>query len=292
MAIVQWSRRKFPVSTFLFFFAVSGLAHIVSFVNHWPVTLSNLSTAEPVTHQLFKTITGGLVSILLQSSFVALVMGYLQTKLSEKTGFEPDTVWIRGVSVALIFSGLLALLNHFGAPSLAPRFADYGHWGTYVPLLDSALGAVTELINSIAMILLYFVFADRLSASWSRKKLVVFFFFLILGLSLAGLQEIESIKYWAFSGLLSGLLMWGAYVLVFRFGLLSLAFSVGTVIVLGAIKQAVYHPFPHAVLAGLVQIITVGVLSYYCVKKLEGQGSSTRCLIEHRVAHPLEGLCQ
>ena len=105
---------------------------------------------------------------------------------------------------------------------------------------------------------------------------MAFFFFLILGLSLAGLQEIESIKYWVFSGLFSGLLMWGSYVLVFRFGLLSLAFSVGTVIVLGAIKQAVYHPFPHAVLAGLVQIITVGVLSYCCVKKLGGQGSSTQ----------------
>ena len=112
-AIVHWSRRKFPVSTFLFFFAVSALAQILSHVNHWPVTLSNLSTAEPVTHQLFKTITGGLVSILLQSSFVALVLGYVQTKLSEKTMFQPETLWIRGVSVALIFSGLFALLNHF-----------------------------------------------------------------------------------------------------------------------------------------------------------------------------------
>ncbi len=76
--------------------------------------------------------------------------------------------------------------------------------------------------------------------------------------------------------------MWGSYVLVFRFGLLSLAFSVGTVIVLGAIKQAVYHPFPHAVFAGLVQIITVGVLSYCCVKKLVGQGYSTQSLIEQQ----------
>ncbi len=140
-----------------------------------------------MTHQLFKTITGGLVSILLQSSFVALVLGYLQTKLSEKNMYHPDTLWIRGVSVALIFSGLIALLNHFSAPSLAPRYADYAHWSAYVPLLDSALGAVSQLINSIAMILLYFMFADRLSASWSRKKLVTFFFFLILGLSLDGL---------------------------------------------------------------------------------------------------------
>ncbi len=274
-AIVHWSRRKFPVSTFLFFFAVSGLAHIASFVNHWPLTLSNLSTAEPVTHQLFKTITGGLVSILLQSSFVALVLGYIQTELSEKNMYHPDTLWIRGVSVALIFSGLIALLNHFSAPSLAPRYADYAPWSAYVPLLDSALGAVSQLINSIAIVLLYFMFADRQSASWSRKKVVAFFLFLILGLSLAGLQEIESIKYWLISGLFSGLLMWGSYVLVFRFGLLSLPFSVGTVIVLGAIKQAIYHPFPHAVFAGLVQIITVGVLSYCCVKKLGGQGSST-----------------
>ena len=274
MSIVRWSRRQFSVPTFLFFFAVSVIVQILSYLNHWPVALSNLSTAEPVTHQLFKIIAGGLVSILLQSSFIALVLGYIQTAIPLKAAIQPGNLWIRGVSVALIFSGLFALLNHFVAPSLAPRFADYGHWSTYVPLVDSALGAVPGLINVAAMILLYFVFADRMTASWSRKKLLAFFFFLLLGLSLAGLEGIESIRYWVLSGLFTGFLLWGIYFLVVRFGLLCLVFSAGTVVILGAIKQAVYRPFPHAVLAGLIQIGAVCVLSYWSFKKLGRQVAS------------------
>ncbi|MFN8007294.1 MAG: CPBP family intramembrane glutamic endopeptidase [Terriglobia bacterium] len=271
MGIVHWSRRRFPVGTFVSFFVILALAQILGRLNHWPATLANLSTAEPVSHQLFKSIAGSLVSILLQSAFMALVLGFIQTRLAACPVYDVRNLWKRGVCLALAVTGLIAILNRFIEPSLAPRFASYSQWSTYVPIVDGALAAVHLVINSLAMILFYFVTADRLTSCGIRRKLLGFVIFLVLGLSLAGLQDLETVSYWAMAGIFMGLCLWGGYLLVARFGLICLVYSVGTIFALSTVIQMAYHAFPHAIPAGIIQIITIALLCSWSAKKL-GRG--------------------
>ena len=223
-----------------------------------------------MSHQFLKIIAGSLISILLQSASIALVLGYVQTWITSKT-LQPLDLWLKGISIALIFSGALALLDRLIAPSLSPQFAEYGQLGSYLPVFGSALSVIHVLVNGIAIVLLFFVFADRFTATGSKRGILGILFFLLLGLSLAGLEEIDSVRYWAVSGVIAGFLLWGIYRFVARFGLLCLAVSVATVIILGAIVQAAYRPFPYAVLADLIQILTVCGLTYWSIRKLSGQ---------------------
>ena len=92
---------------------------------------------------------------------------------------------------------------------------------------------------------------------------------MVAGLTLTGIEGIESIRYWLLSGLIFGLLLWAAFVFVLRSCLSVVPLAVGVTMILSAANQAAYRAFPSAIVGGLLQIAVIALLSHFIFRRLE-----------------------
>ena len=67
---------------------------------------------------------------------------------------------------------------------------------------------------------------------------------------------------WAAAGLLVGLLLLAAYVLVFRWDLSPLPLSVAVVVALGALAEGLARPYPGALAGSIIAAALVMVLAW------------------------------
>ena len=77
VAVISWSRRRFSARTFFWLAPILFLLQLAAFFNGWPALISNLTTAQPLSHQLLALIAGGLIGTLFLSLLLALLFGWV-----------------------------------------------------------------------------------------------------------------------------------------------------------------------------------------------------------------------
>lgn len=266
VAIVQWSRRDFSLPVFLRVLLLLWVAQVAGQLNQWPSVQAGFSTSEPLDHQVMVAVAGGLVGASLQALLLALVFGYVERTIAQSGESSVREDWLRGISATLGVAGLVALFRKLAAPSLSPEFADYSSLAAYVPWLSGVFTGVQHWAVGSALLLLIFVALHRVSQAGRRKKAVLLGLFVLAGLVLAGIEEVETMRSWFLSGSLLGLLLWLAYAQVVRFNLRVIPVAVGVMLMLASLTQAVYNAFPSAPLCEGLEVLALAALSHWGTK--------------------------
>jgi len=267
-SVVNWSRKKFSVSVFLTFFFLLFCLGIISIINEWPFMMSQYSTAEPLSNQIFMSIAISIVGILFISAGPALVNGFIiswKTKQSPSQSIIADTG--AGFGLGLLLAGILSVVSALFEPSLNPLWADYSALNYYIPILNEGLSPVPNYILSTTLFLLILTTADRLTQNWNRRKIICAVLIVLTGF-LASTGSAESVSYFLLSGLIWGVLYLLAYILVFRYSLSLIPLAMGSITIVGILRQGIMNAYPTAITGNILAIILIGVVSFYWYRLL------------------------
>ncbi len=263
-AIISWSRKKFSVSVFLSFFALLFGLGIINLINKWPSTIAKFSTTEPLLNQIFAAIAFPIVGILFISAGPALVLGFIQTWKTLRS--HMNSIWL-GFSLGALIAGLSACISALFEPSLEPFWAKYSALSSFIPILGVGFNPLTGYIIGTTLFLLIFTAIARFSKGWTQRK-ILFSILLILLIFIITGASVNSLRFWLFSGLLTGIIYLLAYLFVFRFQLALVPLALGSVAVLGELKQGILNAHPSAIPGAILAIILIVLISIYWHNKL------------------------
>ena len=243
VALVGWSRRKFSARTFFWVAPILFLLQLAAFFNGWPALISNLTTAQPLSHQLLGVIAGGLIGTLLLSLLLALLFGWV--KVSGCWGGEATGRRIAlGVAMGVAAKGLQVLATAFTG-ARAPAWPEFGALDNVLPVIGPLIQAVTQYFMLLCVLLVAVSLVEALTRGWSRRRYAGGLL-ILLGLVVQG-ADVEGLGEWLVKGLLLGAVLLAAYVyLRAEAGLIPLALA--SYLALGLLQQAIDQPYGGALL--------------------------------------------
>ena len=243
VAVVGWSRRGFSARTFFWLAPILFLLQLAAFFNGWPAMLSNLATAQPLSHQLLTLIAGGLIGTLFLSLLLALLFGWV--KISGRWGGETTGRRIAlGVAVGVLAKGLQVLATAFTS-ARTPAWPEFGALDNVLPALGPLVQSLTQYFILLCILLVAVAAVEVLTRGWSRRRYAGGLF-ILLGLVWQPI-DVEGPGEWLVKGLLLGAALLAVYVyLRAEVGLIPLALA--TYLALGLLQQAVDQPYGGALL--------------------------------------------
>jgi len=268
-SVVNWSRKKFSVSVFLTFFILLFCLGIISIINEWPFMMSQYSTAEPLSNQIFMTIAVSIVGILFISAGPALVNGFIiswKTGQSKSQSLMTDTA--AGFGLGFLIVGLLSVVSFLFEPFLKPLWADYSALNYYVPILNDGLSPIADYILSTTLFLLIITAADRLTNNWNQRR-IIFAVLIVLTGFLSSVGSAENLSFFLLSGLIWGIMYLLAYILVFRYNMSIIPLAMGSLTIVGILRQGIMNAYPAAIPGKILAIILIGFVSVYWYRLLQ-----------------------
>ena len=266
-AIVNWSRKRFAVPTFLLLFGLMFVLGLLGLVNSFPSIVAEFSTAQPYMTQIFIFVGISILGVLILSATVGLLGGFVQKWNDQRMPLQQGIAWVLGISLGALASGTLALGSSLGG-SLSPSWGDYSSLGTYIPLLESGLGVVSRFFLQSMIAMLIFTAVHRFTHGWTQQKILFAVLLIVSGLLIVGSRSIDRVPFWVLAGFMLGLLFLVAYIYVFRFHLVLIPISVGTVLILDRIKEAFYGAYPDVVAGTTIAILLTGFLTWFFYRRL------------------------
>lgn len=243
VAVVGWSRKRFSARTFFWLAPILFLLQLAAFFNGWPAMISNLATAQPLSHQLLALIAGGLIGTLFLSLLLALLFGWV--KACGRWGGEANgRRTALGVAVGLAAKGLQVLATAFTS-ARAPAWPEFEGLDHVLPALGPLVQSLTQTFILLCVLLVAVAAVEVLTRGWSRRRYAGGLF-LLLGLAWQPI-DVEGPGEWLVKGLLLGAVLLAAYVyLRAETGLIPLALA--SYLALGLLQQAVDQPYGGALL--------------------------------------------
>jgi hypothetical protein len=275
VGIVSWVRRRFAVRTFVIVAPLVFLVSLGSRFNQMPSLMAGFSTAQPFQLQLIVlSVTLG-IAVTMMALGIAVLGGYV-TRASRDPLLGPAHRWVAGVSIGFLAAGLAAASSRF-APSFSPSWGNYAPLATYVPWAVPPLDAVSQVLTAGIVGWFFLGIADALTAGWTRRKAAGALFALVLGLAVAGLSGVDSLPWWAASGVLTGIFGLVAYVFVFRPAPEALPVTIATLSTLGALRAGWAGAYPGVALSSAVRVVMLFATAWmllHLAKPRRGQDGS------------------
>jgi vacuolar-type H+-ATPase subunit I/STV1 len=250
--IVSWVRHGFSLRTFLVVAPLLLLVNLAARFNQWPTLTAAFSTAQPYELQVIVMVVSLLIGLTALALGIAVLGGYV-TRVPREPQLGPAGRLTAGVSVACLIAGIGAYAARL-APSFEPAWASYAPLAAYVPWVVPPLDAVSQVVTTSLIGWFFVGLVDNLTAGWTRRKGLAVAFMLLLGLAVAGLAGVESLQWWATSGVLVGAFGLAAYVVVFRSAPEVLPISIAAIHTLGAVKVAWSGAYPGVALSSGLRV--------------------------------------
>jgi hypothetical protein len=265
-AIVGWSRRTFSVRGFVTFFVIFAALSVFQQLNAWPGRVASFSTAEPFRNQAFTEIVFPMVGVLLMSLGLALVIGFTETwRRSGARAAGPGRI-VAGFSVGALIAGIFALIA-LAEPSLQPFWGDYQGLDAALPIVASAMQPLGNFFLEAVFLLLVIVAVDRFTLGWTKRR-ALFSILLVLAVLVFSGRSVESVPFWLLSGMIGGVVVLLAYLLAFRYEPALIPPAVGSIAILGALRQAMVNAHPAAIPGAALGLLIVAAISVYWSRRL------------------------
>ena len=258
--LVAWSRGQSPGRGPLYLFLLLAGARALDFANGWPARLAGFSTAQPFPLQAAQLAVGLLVGATLVPAVVALAGGGVRLFSTGVYG-RRDSARI-GVGLGGVACGVLAVATALVRAGGEPVWPSFAGAETILPVAAAPLAAIFSLGARTVVVALVFSAADRISDGWSVHRAWACALLVGTGLLLGAGAPGARVLPWAAAGLLVGLLLLAAYVLVFRWDLSPLPLSVAVVIAVGALAEGLARPYPGALAGSIIAAALVLVLGW------------------------------
>ena len=243
VAVVGWSRRRFSPRTFFWLVPILFLLQLAAFFNGWPALISNLTTTQPLSHQLLALIAGGLIGALFLSLLSALLFGWVKAS-GDWRGESTGRRIALGVALGVVAKAFQVVAAAFTG-ARAPAWPEFGALDRVLPVLGPLIQAITQYFMLLCVLLVAIALVEVLTRGWSRRRYAAGLL-ILLGLVVQG-ADVEGPGEWLVKGLLLGAALLAAYVyLRAEVGLIPLALA--SYQALGLLQQAVDQPYGGALL--------------------------------------------
>jgi membrane protease YdiL (CAAX protease family) len=256
-AVVAWSRKRFDVRYFLWFFALLAVLEVARYMNSWPTVTAQFSTAQPWMVQALVSVGVGVMALLVTAAAPALLIGFAHHWQTPKPPVHHKTrLWL-GFALGAAAAGTMTVAKSLAAPSY-PSWADYAPAATLLPVIEAAFTPLVTFVLSTALVLLLFIAVDRFTSWWTERRALLTMGLLLFGIAVVGLSFSENLLYLLVAGLVVGFFLIASYIGLVRFELSIVPIAVGLyqalyVIEEGA-KRAYAAALPGAILAALLMI--------------------------------------
>jgi hypothetical protein len=254
IGIVQWSRRRdFSSRAFATIFALLFLISAVDALNNWPAQKSQASTAQPLLLTAAEVLSTSLLLGVAIAAGLGIAGGFLGAK---RTFLRPNLIrnyLTTGISLGLAVIGIAALARH-AVPSTKPLWGNMAGASSYVPLVTMALSPITGFF--VQAILLLTVI--RVAGRRPRRALLL----IVVGLAAAGSGSIETIPSWLAIGLVTGIILMLAYLLVFRHQPMLVIPAAATAVAFSVLRDGIQRPYPTAVAGSIAAAVLIAVVAW------------------------------
>jgi hypothetical protein len=265
--MIAWSRGKYAPRVFLLASAFVLLLSVAGLANSWPGLLANLSTAIPLQVQLLAVLAIAAIGLTVLSAMVGLAMGALPSKLAT-AGRVPEGDAVRlGLAAGFFGTAVTAAAGFLRTPEWA-RVPAIDSLGTAVPLLEVALGPITGVVTSVAIVLTALVAIDRLTASWTRRRAAGVVAIGLIGFLAGGVPTGAHAGGWLVAGAIMAAGLVAVYVTLLRFDPTLVPIALGTMAAARAISAGVQRPFPGALPGAIVAAVLVLAVAWWWFRLL------------------------
>jgi hypothetical protein len=279
LAVVRWSRGRFDRATFVIFFVTLAVVGAIGLGNGFRAGTSQFMTAQPWKLQVAIVLIGGLIATTAIAAVTSLMIGLAHRWLPRHTERPSNRDLAAGFGLGALLSGVAALGAAL-APATLPSWPNLGSAADSLPTLGAALGTLSSWITGTALILVVVALLQALTAGWQRRRVAAVAIIIALGLVTAGAGGVENLPRWLAEGIITGLVLLAAWIVVVRRlpALVPLVTATGTV--MAAVRSAVVGAFPGAVAGSLIGAILVMAAAVWWYRRLVVMSD------DHLVAHP------
>jgi hypothetical protein len=265
-AVVQWARKRpFSVRAFLILFAVLFIVGVGNAANGWPTMIYGLPTAQSFTLLVLGLVAVNLVSLFILSISLGLAGGSLMAGAKARSSLSLRQSLVLGVSVGILAAAGAAVGQALLAPE-DPQWRGFSGVTAWLPFLGNVLGPLNGLMTTtiVAAILLQHV--DKLSSRWRKRRVASVVVLILVGIVSAGTTNIESVASWLISGMITGVFLAAAYVLVLRHAFALLPIAVATITVLSRLAGGFVQAYPAALPGAITGALLTAIAAWIWVR--------------------------
>ena len=213
-AAVGWSRERFDARMGLTAFAGLLGSGVVVLALGWPGAFAGFSTAQSLMNQGLLFVVGGVVSAGVLAVVLGLTVGGQPHWISPPATVSAARGLTLAVAAGLGGAGLSTVADlRSGAHPGWPSFASASAWW---PALHATLSSVPPFVTQVAVVMLIVAGLDRMTSRWTRRRAAASVAVLMLGVAVAGASPEVTWNGHLLRGVLLGVTLLGAYVMLWR----------------------------------------------------------------------------
>ena len=256
LGIIHWTRKKITTKLVVYILIPLFILRLVTFINQLPSIVAGFSTAQPYNNQLGVLIAGTVVGALLISMIPAVLAAVAHYQINNSAQKSHGPELIEGIAIGIGLAGFFAFTNSM-QPSLSPHWPAISQGAATIPLLGIYIDALGSFITSAAFMTFVILFVTDKTASWTTRKGLFTFIFILLGLMTAGSNDVSGIGSWIFSGLLTGVVFCWLYSTVIRYNTAITVYAVSALVVTELGVGIIHEPLPGASVGYVLAILTI-----------------------------------
>ena len=152
-----------------------------------------------------------------------------------------------------------------------PAWPSYAGAGSFVPVLAATTGPVLAMLTRIVFLLLIVAAANRLTAGWTRRRVLGGALLVIVGGMLGAAGSPLNLVPWTASAVGVGALLAAAYVIVLRHDVSVVPIAAAVMTMAGALRDGSMRAYPGALSGTIAGVVVMGCVAYAWFRALRAR---------------------
>jgi hypothetical protein len=264
MYLAYKKNNVFTLSKRLFFmlFGILCIIFCIDSINGWSNIIGIFNTSEPLTNQLFQSITALIIGALLKAIFYAGILSYV---MSYKKSHQLPANWLTiiiGICTGFFVAGIFAIMQSV-VPTNMPLWPHYESLGYAIPLLGSLTGAILYYVQLTITFSLLFMLVDTLTQHFTLFAI----FAALCGMLMINLSSLDVLGIWIIGGALFGWILLAMYRYVIRYDYALIPLATSSFVILQIVQQGIFNAYPGTIMNAIVGVCAVGMVSALIFKQ-------------------------
>jgi hypothetical protein len=145
-----------------------------------------------------------------------------------------------------------------------------------VPFLSATTNPIVAMLTRLIVLLLIVAAVDRITAGWTRRRVLAAALLWIVGGLLGATGSPENLLPWIASAAVAGTLLVAAYILVLRLDVSVVPFAVAVMTTTGTLREGWSQAYPGALPGAIVAVSMMWAMAYGGFRALRATGTPIR----------------
>jgi len=259
-AIIAWTKKRFNTKLFLYFILFFAVISILQSLLAMNSIIAIYPTSEPYSNIIMMLVIGILIGTVFSSFLYSLPIGYM-ARIPLHVQRNEQVIGLKGMGLGLVFAAFVSLAQG-DVFNLSPVVLSPLNLETASPILSTILTSFESYFITFVLLMVPFMIADKVSAGWSKAKVITAILLFLSGFAYTGEY---SIGMWILGGSFVGLLMVALYVWVFRFNIIYLPVMAAVILIADEIQYMIVNPAVLSLPQTIITIVITTLLAIFTV---------------------------